>query len=123
MCQTHEECLIFLENLRWSGIPTCPYCNSKRSSAYKKEKRYHCNDCFNSYSVTVGTIFHKTHLDLNKWFLAISLLNELKGNISDRQLAKKLDVNRATASLVVKRIQGASEEEAEILKAIVDIQN
>jgi transposase-like protein len=121
MFQTHEECLTFLEKVRWSGIPTCPYCGSTRSTAYKNEKRYRCLHCFTSYSVTVGTIFHKTHLDLNKWFMAISLLDQVKGNISDRKLAKELGINRSTASLVVRRIQSASDEDARILRAIVCI--
>ena len=123
MLQNHEECLAFLEKVRWSGVPTCPYCTSTRSTAYKNEKRYRCLHCFTSYSVTVGTIFHKTHLDLNKWFLAISLLDQLKGNISDRKLAKELEINRSTASLVVRRIQSASDEDAGILKAIICIRN
>jgi transposase-like protein len=121
MLQNHDECLTFLEKIRWEGIPTCPYCGSTRSTAYKNEKRYRCQHCFTSYSVTVGTIFHKTHLDLNKWFRAISLLDELKGDISDRKLAKELGINRSTASLMVKRIQNASVEEANILKAIICI--
>jgi transposase-like protein len=119
MSQTHEDCLVFLEKLRWKGIPTCPYCGSQRSTAYKKEKRYRCQYCFTSYSVTVGTVFHKTHVDLNKWFRLISLVNELNGRMSDRKLAKELEVSRSTVALMLKRIQEASHEEAEMLRAIL----
>ena len=66
---THEDCLAYLEKVRWNNVPTCPYCNSTNSTSFKKENRHHCNNCNTSYSVTVGTIFHKTKLDLQKWFL------------------------------------------------------
>jgi transposase-like protein len=94
MLQTHEDCLTYLEKIRWGGTPKCPYCKSTNSTAIEKEGRYHCNTCFNSYSVTVGTLFHKTYVDLPKWFLAISILFNSQESISGRQLAKKIGVNK-----------------------------
>ncbi|WP_318781265.1 transposase [Amazonocrinis nigriterrae] len=61
MSRNHEECLILLEQIRWNGKPKCPYCGSNNATRYKNEHRYHCNECFTSYSVTVGTLFHKTY--------------------------------------------------------------
>jgi transposase-like protein len=119
--ETHEECLAYLEQLRWRGSPTCPYCDSTKASAYKNEHRYRCNACFTSYSVTVGTIFHKTHVDLRIWFQAILLLTKLNPEISARKLAKQLGVSRATASLMIQRIQGVPPEQAEWLTAIVQL--
>jgi transposase-like protein len=123
MLETHEECLVYLERIRWKGTPICPYCGSTKATTYKNEHRYRCNHCFTSYSVTVGTLFHKTHVDLRKWFRAISLLLKLNRDISVRGLAKEIQVSRATASLMVDRIQGASADQAEMLKAIVEISN
>jgi transposase-like protein len=80
---TDNDCLEHLEKVRWPGGPRCPYCNSANASALPKEYRYHCNNCNTSYSVTVGTIFHNTKLDLQKWFLAISLiLNAKKASVA-----------------------------------------
>ena len=121
MPETHEECLAYLERIRWKGIHTCPYCSSKKATAYKSEPRYRCNSCFTSYSVTVGTIFHKTHLDLRKWFQAILLLRKLNPQISARQLAQKIQVSRATASLIVKRVQSIPADQEEMLQAIVKL--
>jgi transposase-like protein len=121
MLETHEECLAYLEQLRWHGIPTCPYCGSIKASVYKNERRYRCNTCFTSYSVTVGTIFHKTHVDLRIWFQAILLLVKLNPEISARKLAKDLGVSRATASLMIQRIRNISAEQAEWLTEIVQI--
>ncbi|MEO1351556.1 MAG: transposase [Cyanobacteria bacterium J06635_15] len=119
MLKTHEECLACLEDIRWHGTPTCPYCSSIKSTSYKSERRYRCNSCFTSYSVTVGTLFHKTHISLQKWFHAILLLYKLNPDISARKLAKELQVSRSTASLIIKRVQTVPNDQKEILKAIV----
>ncbi|MCY6494392.1 IS1595 family transposase [Leptolyngbya sp. GGD] len=119
MFETHEDCLAYLEEIRWNGTPICPYCGSTKATKYKKEHRYRCNSCFTSYSVTVGTLFHKTHLDLRKWFSAILLLYKLNRDISIRKLAKEIQVNRATASLIVDRVLNVSPEQSEILGKIV----
>ena len=119
MFETHEECLACLEKICWNGMPICPYCGSTKATKYKIEHRYRCNGCFTSYSVTVGTLFHKTHLDLRKWFRAILLLCKLDREISIRKLAQEIQVNRATASLIVGRVLNASLEQAEILRKIV----
>jgi transposase-like protein len=118
MHQSHVDCLIYLEKVRWKGIPTCPYCGSRRSSACKKEQRYHCNDCFTSYSVTVGTLFHKTHVDLRKWFDAIELLYRLNGNISARKLSQILGVSRAAALSMIDRVECAIGDDVAMLDAI-----
>lgn len=119
MFETHEDCLVYLEKIRWNGSPTCPYCDSTKATAYKKEHRYRCNRCFTSYSVTVGTLFHKTHVDLQRWFQAILLLHELNGNISIRRLAREIQVSRATAAFMVDRIRDAPADQAKMLQEIV----
>ena len=121
MKRTHEDCLALLEEIRWDGIPQCPYCQSTNSTAIKKEQRYHCNACFTSYSVTVGTLFHKTHVDLQKWFLAIRLVLNSSGGISVRQLAKGIGVNKNTVLYMVVRIRKAMVEEPELLQALMEI--
>lgn len=121
MLETHEECLVYLESIRWNGTPTCPYCGSIRATAYKNERRYRCNECFTSYSVTVGTLFHKTHVELQKWFRAILLLYKLNPSISARKLAKEIQVNRATASLIIRRVQDVPVDQVEMLRAIVQV--
>jgi len=87
----------------------------------KDSARYHCNVCNTSFSVTVGTIFHKTHVDLQKWFLAISMMiNALKG-ISARQLARDLEVNKNTAWYMGMRIRQAMLTNGDLLRGIVEM--
>ena len=79
---TQKDCIAYLEKVRWPDKPHCPYCKSPNQTPLPKEQRYHCNNCNTSFSITVGTIFHKTHLPLQKWFLATSLILNAKKGIS-----------------------------------------
>jgi transposase-like protein len=120
MLSTHEECLLFLEKIRWDEKPRCPYCESTHTAALRKERRYHCNTCFTSFSVTVGTLFHQTHVDLHKWFQAIWLVLNQSRRISVRQLAKEIGVSKNTASYMIDRIRKAINDEPELLHKIMN---
>jgi len=101
---TEEECRQILEEIRWKGIPTCPYCESQKSRKLKNEPRYQCNECFTSYSVTVGTIFHKTRVSLKASLSVIYLLMQPAPRLSIRQIAEKLSLNKNTVSLLKKKV-------------------
>jgi len=121
---TEADCLKHLENVRWAdGKPTCPYCNSNKTTPLPKEYRHHCNNCNTTFSVTVGTIFHHTHLDLQKWFLALSLILNAKKDIASRQLARDIEVNKNTAWYLAMRIRKAmvDTKERELLHGIVEM--
>ncbi len=110
---------LYLEQIRWGGKPQCPYCSSQKSTALKNERRYHCNQCFTSYSVTVGTLFHKTHVELSKWFQAIALVLRASKKVSARQLAQEINVNRNTAATMLIRIHQAALDDPEFLQALI----
>lgn len=121
MLQNHEDCLALLvEKILWGEKPRCPYCDSLNATSYKNERRYRCNECFTSYIATVGTFFHKTHVELHKWFIAIHLVLNSSGGISVRQLAKEIGVNKNTASYMIVRIRKAMLEESELLCRILE---
>ena len=46
----------------------------------------YCKECDYQFSVTVGTIFHDSHLPLTKWFMATLLLCEAKKGMTANQL-------------------------------------
>jgi len=110
-----------LEKVRWNSVPVCPYCKSTKTTTMKKEQRHHCNTCNTSFSVTVGTIFHKTKLDLQKWFLAISLVLNAKKGISSRQLSRDIEVNKDTGWYMIMRIRRAFAEYGELLEGIIEM--
>jgi len=55
----------------------------------------------------VQTVFHHTHLPLQKWFLAIALLLNTRKGITVQQLAQDLGVNKNTAWYIGQRIRTA----------------
>jgi transposase-like protein len=118
---TQQDCIEYLEKVRWSGVPKCPYCNSTNASAQPKENRYKCNKCNTSFSVTVGTIFHKTKIDLQKWFLAISLVLNAKKGLSARQLSRDIEINKDTAWSMLMRIRRAFIEDHELMEGIIEV--
>jgi transposase-like protein len=118
-----EDCTSYLEKARWNGTPKCPYCSSTKSTPLPAEQRHHCNNCNTSYSVTVGTIFHQTHLPLQKWLLAVTLILNAKKGISSRQLARDIDVHRNTAWRVSMKIREAmtQKDHRKLLTGIVEM--
>lgn len=123
MFPTEANCIAHLEKVRWNGVPVCPYCGSDKSTPLPKENRHHCNTCNTTYSVTVGTMFHHTHLPLQKWFLAVSLILNAKKGISARQLGRDLEVNKNTAWYLAMRVRKAMDESTErpLLEGIVEM--
>ncbi|WP_051416591.1 transposase [Asinibacterium sp. OR53] len=115
--KTQEDCIKLLEKILWDDKPKCPYCSSKNKTAMPRESRYHCGNCRSSYSVTARTIFHKTKVDLQKWFVAIPLIT--KDKISARQLAKAIHVTKDTACFMANRIKIANQESPEFIKHFI----
>lgn len=115
---TQEACRKHLEEVRWGGKPKCPYCSSTRVSTLKE--RFHCNACNTSFSGTVRTIFHKSKIDMQKWFLAIALVLNAKKGISSRQLARDIEVNKNTGWLMLMRIRKAMRDQGDLLQGIIE---
>jgi transposase-like protein len=117
------DCIAHLEHVRWHGKPICPYCKSDRTTSRPAEYRHHCNACNTTFSVTVGTIFHQTHLDLQKWLLAVSIVLNAKKGLSARQLARDLEVNKSTGWRMGMQIRKAmaEREQRELLSGVVQM--
>jgi hypothetical protein len=85
-------------------------------------RRFQCQDCNKSFSVTVGTIFHNTKLDLRKWFWIISLMINAKKGISSHQVARELEMRQATVWSVMHRVRKAMKtEQGELLRGIFEM--
>lgn len=69
-----EKCRIYLEQLRFPDGVYCIRCQSDKISRIIKRNQFACDACKYQFSVTAGTIFHDSHLPLNKWFAAIYLM-------------------------------------------------
>ena len=120
----HEACLEHLETVRWGDEPHCPYCGATHV-ARKDERfragRWNCHGCKSSFNVLAGTIFQKTKIPLQKWFLAIELVLNAKKSLSSWQLARDLDMNQKSAWFLAIRIRRAmAGKEGELLSGIVE---
>ena len=84
--------------------------------------RWNCHGCDSSFNVLSGTIFSRTKVPLQKWFLALSLMQSAKKSLSSHQLARDLDLTQPTALYMQQRIrsQMATEEGGILLQGIVE---
>lgn len=73
---------------------------------------YKCNECRKPFSVTVGTVFERSHVPLNKWVLAVHLMSASKKGMSAHQLHRMLDVTYKTAWFMEHRIREAMMDKA-----------
>jgi transposase-like protein len=122
---TNESCVDFLEKKRFAKGYYCLYCGSTKVSKHNEKERrsrLQCSDCKKSFSVTVGTIFHNTKLDLRKWFWIISLMINAKKGISSHQVARELEMRQATVWSVMHRVRKAMKtEQGELLRGIFEM--
>jgi transposase-like protein len=104
---TDKECVAILEELRWPSGARCLRCDSDKLSRIYGRDQFDCDTCGYQFSVTVGTIFHDSHLSLRKWFAATFLICEAKKGISALQLKRTLGVAYKTAWYLSHRIREA----------------
>ena len=125
--QTQEQAVEYLERVRWAGHPHCPYCGSesvgRHASGDRNMARWQCRDCSRAFAVTVGTLFHGTHIQLRDWFLVLALMLNAKKSASAYQIARDLGMRRPTVWSMMHRIRtamAADPAESELLHGIVE---
>lgn len=106
---TDKKCREYLFQKKWKNGFVCPKCGSIHYCELSNGL-YQCNDCHHQTSVTAGTILHRTHVPLTKWFLAFYFVTQDKRGISAVQLSRTLDVTYKTAWYIIKRIRCAMKQ-------------
>lgn len=104
---------LYLESVRWKNGVTCPHCGESERQPYllKGQRRvWKCAACRKQFTVTVGTIFERSHIPLNKWLLAFYLLCSSKKGMSAHQLHRMLGVSYKSAWFMAHRIRYAMEQ-------------
>jgi len=98
-----------LEAIRWPDGPYCPHCGSYRANKIKSKSArpglWFCGECRKQYTVTVGTLFERSHVPLHKWLAATHLLCASKKGMSAHQLHRMLGVTYKTAWFMAHRIR------------------
>ncbi len=101
-----------LEALRWPDGAFCPHCGDVENVTplngdAHRPGLYQCNSCREQFSVTVGTLFERSHLPLQKWLLAFHLMAASKKGVSAHQLHRMLGITYKTAWFMGHRIREA----------------
>lgn len=118
--RTEDDCLDYLESLRWpKGEIFCVHCGKighvskitrEAKGKNKRTRIYQCMSCGQQFSATSGTIFHDSHLPLTKWFVAIALICEAKKGVGACQLQRHIGGSYRTSWYLAHRIREAMQE-------------
>ena len=108
----------YMERARWLEGPICPHCGNadkaKITGLKGKAHRpgvYQCAECREQFTVTVGTVYERSKIALNKWLAAIYLMNAGKKGTSAHQIHRMLGVTYKTAWFMCHRIRESMREE------------
>ena len=107
-----EAARLHLEAQRWPDGPYCPHCGevdaiSRLAGASMRPGMCICRSCRKKFSVTVGTIFERSHIGLAKWMLAFRMMAASKKGVSALQIERTLGVTYKTAWFMAHRIREA----------------
>jgi len=106
-----------LESIRWADGRFCPHCGATEGTSFVRGKKhrpglYYCNSCQKQFTVTVGTVFERSKVPLNRWMLAFHLMASSKKGISAHQLHRMLGVTYKTAWFMAHRIRESMKDDA-----------
>ena len=124
---TEAQARAFLEEVRWHGNPTCPHCGGTDAYQLKGSATrpgvWKCSACRKQFTVTVGTVMHRSHIPLRKWVIAFHLMSSSKKGISALQLQRVLGIgNYKNAWHLAHRIRLAMTEGlGAVLKGTVEV--
>jgi len=110
----HDSALLHLEDVRWQGSPQCPYCQSnevgRHAGGDRRAPRWQCKSCHSAFSATVGTVFHRSHLPLNTWLVAIVIAIGDSRISTAAQISKVSGLPYKTAWSLLRRIRVANQD-------------
>lgn len=125
---TEDEARTYLEEIRWPEGPICPHCNHNKAYALKgkahRKGLYKCAKCRKQFTVTVGTVLHRSHISLKQWVLTFHLLCSSKKGMSALQLQRELGLGSYEAAwFLAHRIREAMQEEPmrRLLQGVVEV--
>jgi len=127
---TEDEARAILEGIRWPKGIACPHCGSIRvvriqaKSEKVRDGVIRCNDCRQQFTVTVGTIMHRSHITLRQWVQAFYSMCSHKKGVSALQLQRNLGLGSyRSAWHLAHRIRAAMAEKslAPTLKGTVEV--
>lgn len=100
----------WLEARIWKDGRKCPRCGVIGESTLMGGKTtrpglYQCNACREPFTVTVGTLYERSHIPLHKWLVATHLMMASKKGISALQVGRMLGISKKSSWFLCHRIR------------------
>jgi len=118
-----EACRKRLQEWRWPKGFKCEKCGSRKYYRHRQRGLFQCKNCGYQASLTAGTLFHGSKIQLRKWFLLIYMMIRLgKGlNLTRLQYYVKFGSSRTIWGMKRKiKKELAHRKNAWQLKELVD---
>lgn len=105
----------WLEARIWPNGPVCPHCGVENEATLMQGKShrpglYQCNACREPFTVTVGTLYERSHIPLNKWLAATHLMMASKKGMSALQISRMLGISYKSTWFMCHRIRESLRE-------------
>jgi transposase-like protein len=105
----------WLERRLWPDGPICPHCGVVDQATRLRGKShrpglFQCNACKEPFTVTVGTLYERSHVPLNKWLGATHLMMSSKKGMSALQISRMIGLTYKTAWFMCHRIRESLRE-------------
>lgn len=103
----------WLEARIWPNGPVCPHCGVAAEHITKLEGEkhrpgvYQCNECREQFTVTVKTVFERSHIPLTKWLAALFLMTASKKGVSAHQMHRMLKISYKSTWFMCHRLREA----------------
>jgi transposase-like protein len=105
-----EAARVWLEAELWPHGAVCPHCKevNKATKLQGKAHRagvYQCNACREQFSVTVGTLYERSHIPLHTWLAVTHLMMASKKGMSALQISRMIGRPYKTVWFMCHRIR------------------
>lgn len=113
---TDDQARELLEQIRWPHGAVCPHCGDINvklmGGSSTRPGLYKCYACRKQFTVTVGTVMHRSHITVKQWILAFYSIAAHKKGVSALQLQRDLGLGSyKSAWHLAHRIRKAMQQE------------
>jgi transposase-like protein len=110
-----DKARVWLEAQLWKDGPICPHCGVVNEATLMKGDTtrpglHQCNACREPFTVTLGTLYERSKVPLNKWLAATHLMMASKKGMSALEIGRLLGLSKKTAWFLCHRIRESLRE-------------
>jgi transposase-like protein len=102
---TEAACRRALLRARFPRGFCCPRCGAKSYFVLRTRRAVQCSSCRKQLSLTAGTLFHGTHLELPRLFRIVYLVVAEKAGTNAMAISRQLGVSYPTALLWMRKVR------------------